>query len=93
VGCARNHLAVRIAAVYDGAKASRALGNGEVPVVNVAAVAAAAATTTPTGRRCQGVRVDVRQRQRRAGGRRRRQRDQRTWLRGWRTVLGLGAWL
>jgi len=37
--------------------------------VNVAAVAAAAAATTiPTGRRCQGVRVDVRQRQRRAGG-------------------------
>jgi len=36
--------------------------------VNVAAVAAAVAATIPTGRRCQGVRVDVRQRQRRAGG-------------------------
>jgi len=62
-------LAVRVAAAYDGAEASRAFGNGEVPVVNVAAVVAAAANTTiPTGRRCQGVRVDGRQRQRRAGG-------------------------
>jgi len=58
---------VRVAAVYDGAEASRAFGNGEVPVVNVAAVAVAAAATITTGRRCQGVRVDVRQRQRRAG--------------------------
>ena len=61
---------MRIAAVYDGAEVSRAYGNGEVPVVNVAVVAAAATTTTtiPTCRRCQGVRVDGRQRQRRAGG-------------------------
>jgi len=52
---------VRVAAGYDGAEASRAFGNGEVPVVNVAAVAAAAATTIPTGRRFQGVRVDAAQ--------------------------------
>ena len=42
---------MRVEAVYDGAEASRAFGNGEVPVVNMAAVAAAAAATIATGRR------------------------------------------
>ena len=59
---------MRVVAVYDGAEASRALSNGEVPVINVAAVAAAAAAIISTGRRYQGVRVDVWQQQRRAGG-------------------------